>query len=45
MRAWRLRPVWRRPALCELDDAGLDLDIDHPADYEKAVQLFAKQPD
>jgi molybdenum cofactor cytidylyltransferase len=31
-------------ALCELDDPGLDLDIDHPADYEKALQLFAKQP-
>jgi len=31
-------------ALCELDDAGLDLDIDHPADYEKAVKLFARQP-
>ena len=30
-------------ALCELDDPGLDLDIDHPADYEKAVQLFAEQ--
>jgi len=31
-------------ALCELDDAGLDLDIDLPSDYEKAVQLFATQP-
>jgi molybdenum cofactor cytidylyltransferase len=28
--------------LCEIDDAGLDLDIDHPADYERARQLFAE---
>ena len=27
--------------LCELDDPGLDLDIDRPADYEKAVRLAA----
>ena len=26
-------------ALCELDDPGLDLDIDLPADYDKAVRL------
>lgn len=24
----------------ESDDAGLDLDIDHPADYDKALRLF-----
>jgi len=24
----------------ESDDSGLDLDIDHPADYDKAVRLF-----
>ena len=30
-----------RAELCETDDPGLDLDIDHPADYEKAIQLFA----
>jgi molybdenum cofactor cytidylyltransferase len=29
----------RQVALCELDDPGLDLDIDRPADYEKAVRL------
>jgi molybdenum cofactor cytidylyltransferase len=29
------RPV----ALCELDDPGLDLDIDRPEDYDKAVLL------
>jgi molybdenum cofactor cytidylyltransferase len=27
-------------ALCELDDSGLDFDIDEPADYERAVRLF-----
>lgn len=27
-------------ALCDLDDAALDLDLDHPADYEKAVKDF-----
>ena len=40
-----LQRVSIQVALCELDDAGLDLDLDHPADYEKALQLFAKQPD
>jgi molybdenum cofactor cytidylyltransferase len=25
----------------ESDDAGLDLDIDHPTDYEKALRLFS----
>ena len=29
-------------ALCELDDPGLDLDIDRPEDYEKAVRLAAQ---
>ena len=27
----------RRIALCELDDPGLDLDIDRPEDYENAL--------
>jgi molybdenum cofactor cytidylyltransferase len=31
----------RPAALCELDDAGLDLDIDRPEDYEKAVRIAA----
>ena len=30
-------------ALCELDDAGLDLDIDCPEDYEKALSLAANR--
>lgn len=29
----------RQLALCELDDPGLDLDIDRPGDYEMAVRL------
>ena len=29
-------------ALCEMDDPGLDFDIDEPADYEKAIQLFSR---
>jgi molybdenum cofactor cytidylyltransferase len=28
-------------AMCELDDPGLDLDIDRPEDYEKALELGA----
>jgi CTP:molybdopterin cytidylyltransferase MocA len=27
-------------ALCELDDPGLDFDMDTPADYEQALRLF-----
>ena len=27
--------------LLESDDAGLDLDLDHPADYEMALKNFA----
>jgi len=27
-------------ALCELDDPGLDFDVDTPADYEQALRLF-----
>jgi molybdenum cofactor cytidylyltransferase len=30
----------RRVALCELDDPGLDLDIDRPEDYEAARELI-----
>jgi molybdenum cofactor cytidylyltransferase len=29
------------PARCEIDDAGLDLDLDEPADYERALRLAA----
>ena len=29
----------RQVALCELDDPGLDLDIDRPEDYEKALRF------
>lgn len=32
-----------RRALCGMDDAGLDFDIDEPADYERAVQRFLKE--
>ena len=28
----------RHIALCELDDPGLDLDIDRPEDYEQALK-------
>lgn len=28
--------------LCEMDDPGLDFDIDSPADYEQAVQRFSE---
>jgi CTP:molybdopterin cytidylyltransferase MocA len=31
----------RQAALCELDDPGLDLDIDRPEDYDKAVRFAA----
>ena len=31
----------RQVTLCELDDAGLDLDIDRPEDYRKALRLAA----
>jgi molybdenum cofactor cytidylyltransferase len=30
-------------ALCEVDDPGLEVDIDRPEDYAKAVDLAAKQ--
>jgi molybdenum cofactor cytidylyltransferase len=30
-------------ARCEMDDPGLDLDIDRPEDYERAVQLFVRR--
>ena len=29
--------------LCELDDPGLDLDLDQPSDYEAALKLAARQ--
>jgi molybdenum cofactor cytidylyltransferase len=28
-------------ATCELDDAGLDLDLDQPEDYEEALRLYS----
>ena len=28
-------------AFCEISDPGLEIDIDHPADYERALALFA----
>ena len=31
-------------ALCELDDPGLELDIDRPEDYARAVDLAAQRP-
>ena len=31
----------RQAALCELEDPGLDLDIDRPEDYDKAVRYAA----
>jgi len=37
-----LRTMTERVALSEMDDPGLDVDLDQPADYEKAVQLLAK---
>jgi molybdenum cofactor cytidylyltransferase len=33
-----LRAMTNRVALCELDDSGLDLDLDRPEDYERAVR-------
>lgn len=33
-----LAPEARQIALCELDDPGLDLDIDRPEDYEQALK-------
>jgi molybdenum cofactor cytidylyltransferase len=30
-------------ALCEINDPGLDFDIDQPADYEKAAQLYFRR--
>jgi len=32
----------RQAAFCEVDDPGLELDIDRPEDYDKAVELAAK---
>lgn len=32
------------PALCTVDDPGLDFDLDEPADYQKALQLAATVP-
>ncbi len=31
-------------AFCELDDPGLDLDIDRPEDYERAVRCYSLSP-
>ena len=35
-----LRALPSGVALCELDDPGLDFDMDTPADYELALRLF-----
>jgi molybdenum cofactor cytidylyltransferase len=35
-----LQAVPSGAALCELDDPGLDFDVDTPADYEQALRLF-----
>jgi len=34
----------RKVALCELDDPGLDLDIDRPEDYQRALQTAGLAP-
>ena len=33
----------REVALCEVDDPGMEVDMDQPEDYEKAVELAAKR--
>jgi molybdenum cofactor cytidylyltransferase len=33
----------RQVALCEVDDPGMEVDIDRPEDYDKAVDLAAKR--
>ena len=33
----------QKPALCEVNDPGLELDIDRPEDYDKAVDMVAKR--
>jgi molybdenum cofactor cytidylyltransferase len=33
----------RQVALCEVDDPGIEVDIDRPEDYDKAVDLAAKR--
>ena len=35
----------REAALCEADDPGIELDIDRPEDYAKAIELAAKRRD
>jgi molybdenum cofactor cytidylyltransferase len=37
-----LKPISGEIAACDIDDAGLDLDLDTPADYERAVALYLK---
>lgn len=37
-----LKAISGEIAACDLDDAGLDLDLDTPADYERAVALYLK---
>ena len=34
----------RKVAFCELDDPGLDLDIDYPEDYQNALQRAGLAP-
>ncbi|MEK7685888.1 MAG: nucleotidyltransferase family protein [Verrucomicrobiota bacterium] len=38
-----LQTRFRDLALCEMDDPGLDMDIDQPGDYERAIQVFMKK--
>jgi molybdenum cofactor cytidylyltransferase len=37
-----LKTISGEIAACDLDDQGLDLDLDTPADYERAVALYLK---
>ena len=34
-----LQQIGAQPALCEMDDPGLDFDMDTPADYERSLRL------
>ena len=37
-----LRSLPEEPASCDIDDPGLDFDIDTPADYERALALRSR---
>jgi molybdenum cofactor cytidylyltransferase len=34
----------RRVALCEVEDAGIDVDMDYPEDYQKVLEITAERP-